>query len=94
MTITATVISATGARNESFVPAAKPAAAPANARAPAEIDLLPSPPAAYPFTRIAADASTNDTPAMSLSASPAWKSTIVSAPSTTAPPSSACGATP
>ena len=31
---------------------------------------------------------------MSFSASPAWKSVIVSAPSTTAAPSSACGATP
>ncbi len=53
MTTSASVRSATGARNESLVPAARPAAAPANASAPALSERLPGA-SERPFTRIAA----------------------------------------
>ncbi len=89
MAMTPTVRTAAGARNESLTPAARPMARPAMARA----GIRRSRPA-YALTRIAAAASVNATPVMSLSASPAWNSTSIWAPSPTLAPIIACGPRP
>src|SRR4029453_18963828 len=94
ITATPTARAITGARNESFVPAARPAARPATTRGHRRAAFLAPPGSlswgsaggAQVLTRIATAHRTNATPTMSLSASPAWTSTRVWGPRASAAP--------